>query len=76
MTEIKSGKRDLSLDIVRSLAIMLVVLCHVDKSPLPDWLEMFLKAAALFGVPLFVMLTGYLMLDHDYAGEHLGKYVK
>lgn len=35
-----------------------------------------LEAAATLGVPLFVLLTGYLMLDRDYDGPYLVKYLK
>ena len=83
MTEQKSSEtnkytnsRVVSLDIIRTVAIFLVLVCHCDSSFLPTEISNALEAVATLGVPLFVLLTGYLMLDRDYDGPYLVKYLK
>lgn len=66
------GKRDGSIDLIKSLAILFVLTIHAYtacfRSPMgsPDWYGgMFLSAAVRAGVPLFLMATGALMLRPD-----------
>ena len=90
MTALKNGdtRRVDWLDLIRSLAITAVVLCHTgeslfyddifninDVSPFPA-VRLFavsIHAAGRIGVPLFLFLTGYLLLDRKYetAGDVL-----
>lgn len=72
-----------NLDIIRSLAIFSVVVCHVTESAYPITYKVGLweysRASHLFGVmsftfgrlgvPLFFFLTGYLLLGRDYSGD-------
>ena len=76
----KTGLRDISLDIIRSFAIICVVLNHSVESffnledfdtavGINTWEQsgiLFLFTIGRLGVPLFLMLTGYLMLGRDY----------
>lgn len=64
------------MDVIRTIAILLVLVCHCDSSFLPVGISIALKTISAFGVPLFVLLTGYLMLDRDYEGPYLVKYLK
>lgn len=70
MKRMQQGKRDGSIDLIKSIAILSVLTIHAFtscfRSPMgtPDWYGgMFLSAAARAGVPLFLMATGALMLD-------------
>lgn len=74
-TEGRRTQRDYSLDLIRCVAILLVLLCHVNKGGLPRDVSTILYSVTNVGVPLFVMLTGYLMLDRDYSGAYLRKYI-
>lgn len=74
------GVRRLSLDVIRSLAILSVLDCHLSSfvfegsgHPL---MASLVYALGRIGVPLFVMLTGYLMLPRDYDGPYLSKYLR
>ncbi len=72
--------RDLSLDIIRSLAIIFVLLNHsvesyfkleeydvaIGYNTMGNSGIMFLFTIGRLGVPLFLMLTGYLLLDRDF----------
>ena len=76
----KTELRDVSLDIIRSIAIIFVVLNHSVESyfnledfdtavAINTWGQsgiMLLFTIGRMGVPLFLMLTGYLMLVRDY----------
>ncbi|MDP9858619.1 surface polysaccharide O-acyltransferase-like enzyme [Olsenella profusa DSM 13989] len=79
-SKIVRGTRRLSLDVIRSLAILSVLDCHLSGfvfegsgHPLTASL---VYSLGRIGVPLFVMLTGYLMLPRDYDGSYLSKYLK
>ena len=68
----KTGSRDPSLDLIKTIAILSVLTIHAftscfrSKMGSPDWYSgMFLSAAARAGVPLFLMVTGALMLRPD-----------
>lgn len=56
----KGNARDVSLDLIRVVAIILVV---VEHSSLDG--QLVLRTLGALGVPLFVILTGYLM---DWSG--------
>ncbi|OLU44584.1 acyltransferase [Faecalibaculum rodentium] len=82
-------ERDYRLDIIRSCAIILVVLNHTVELiyPIHEWtadgipvlVQDFSFKSQLFaltvfsvgrvGVPLFLMLTGYLLLTRDYSDD-------
>lgn len=62
-----------SIDAIRSLAMVLVIIVHTkgyffssDNSPLIFCL---LKVLGTVGVPLFVILTGYLMIHRNYETD-------
>ena len=84
-----SKKRKASLDIIRIIAISLVVLIHCvestwDMSPqglitLPIFMRIFVLTLYNIGrisVPLFLFLTGYLMLDRTYKKDEIGHFYK
>ena len=62
-----NGKRDIGLDIVRSVAILLVILQHswsgLDLDVQSGAFSYWFYRALCIGVPLFVMLSGALNLD-------------
>lgn len=63
--------RNYSIDVLRILACLAVVMAHVVSSPLDridpgsfDYnLCLFLKGVRRWGVPVFLMITGFFMLD-------------
>ena len=62
------------MDLIRVLAMFLVVIVHtkglffnMDTYP---YIFMFFKVIGTVGVPLFVILTGYLMFDRDYENNN------
>lgn len=81
--------REPALDVVRTVAIILVVLNHAVELVYEINAEGMLKAAvstrimafSLFtfgrlGVPLFLMLTGYLLLSRTYDSEGMIRFYK
>jgi surface polysaccharide O-acyltransferase-like enzyme len=69
-----------SLDAIRSLAIVAVVSIHVMQVPAlvhgqVMWMRVLVESTAKIGVPLFLMLTGYLMLGRDYSGGRLKRFL-
>ena len=71
-------ERVIFIDYARTLAILMVIMCHVIDVNCLFWLgyqemsrlrQMVIYALLTFGrcgVPLFLMITGYLLLDRDY----------
>lgn len=70
--------RDASLDLVRVVAMVLVVVCHFGPLVTPHHATVLSVATSLgfLGVPLFVMLTGYLMLGRTYDDATLARFLK
>lgn len=80
MYKSESRKRIISLDITRFLAIFLVILTHASDnsyqytvldsitaiSPKQRFFALTLHILGRSGVPLFLFLSGYLLLDRDY----------
>lgn len=75
-------KRIINLDIARTIAIILVVLCHsvefIYSMNLKNWLSISLKAKVYrtimftcgrLGVPIFLLLSGYLLLSRNYEDD-------
>lgn len=72
-------KRIVFIDDIRALAILMVIMCHVIDVNCLFWLgyqemsgarQIILYTLLIFGrcgVPLFLMITGYLLLDRDYS---------
>ena len=72
-------KRILFIDHIRALAILMVIMCHVIDVNCLFWLgyqemsgarQIIIYTLLIFGrcgVPLFLMITGYLLLDRDYS---------
>lgn len=86
---IKAMKRIAALDLVRTVAIGSVVFCHAIELFLPaDVPEMLashplayiIYIASLLlgrvGVPLFLFLTGYLLLSRDYSRGGVNKFYR
>lgn len=85
----KEEKRILWLDVARSLAILSVVWAHATTticSLSPDFMNGISLQAKTFGfislvlgrvgVPLFFMISGYLLLDRDYDGPKVVRFWK
>lgn len=72
-----NNKRIVQLDYIRVLAIVLVVGVHTDSLFLNSWRIPYLSAYALgeLGVPLFVMLTGFLLVHRDFSGSYMKRFV-
>ena len=77
------------IDVIRALAILMVVLCHATENvyslsldgmagvSFPSALFAFTAFAfGRLGVPLFLMITGYLLLDRDYDSAKILKFWK
>lgn len=60
--------RNPALDLIRSCAIIAVITLHIMPQREDLWIyRIFVESVSKVGVPLFLILTGYLMLDRDYA---------
>lgn len=75
-------KRIAYIDLLRTIAIFLVVLCHATESVYSlnlDYISsisfcskifcFFTFTAGRLGVPIFLLITGYLLLDREYNTE-------
>jgi len=85
-------KRIAYLDIARSLAIISVSFNHavnrsfnirvdtlIEFQSIPLWLtiiKVVLYALSRIGVPLFLMISGVLLLPRDYSGDKINRFVK
>lgn len=69
--------RILQLDIIRAFAIGLVVLVHVEGRLLAPFQTVHLAAYSLgeLGVPLFVILSGFLMVHREFDHAYLGRFL-
>lgn len=71
------GKRSVAVDFMRIVAIMAVVCVHALPVPLLAGqgasviISAVIGSLSKIGVPLFLIITGYLMLDRDYTGSWL-----
>lgn len=79
-------KRKKWIDLARALVILLVVLCHATESVYTlsvDYISSISMQSKIFaftsftlgklGVPLFLMISGYLLLDRDYSSDTVKK---
>lgn len=71
-----SKTREHSLDVIRAFAIVTVVCEHVSPELLSGTAGLIVNVIGTMGVPLFVMLTGYLMLDRMYDANYLRRFVR
>lgn len=78
--EVVMGKRSYSMDAIRVLATVLVIIVHTIANFFSPEIHAnvfaFFKVIGTVGVPLFVILTGYLMFDRNYEdNSYLRKYL-
>lgn len=64
-----------SLDFIRVIAISLVIIIHVSTFCFDGYILVFFKSLGTIGVPLFVLLSGYLILDRDFSGSYINKFL-
>lgn len=69
-----------SMDLIRALATMLVVIVHTKYYFFSNTIYFLIfsvwKVAGTVGVPLFVILTGYLMFQRKFTdGDYLKRYI-
>lgn len=75
-------KRSVAVDFLRIIAITAVVCVHTLPVPIlkGTGLRVLISAAvgslSKIGVPLFLIITGYLMLDRDYSGSKLKRFLR
>jgi surface polysaccharide O-acyltransferase-like enzyme len=86
--EPKEGKLSLPVDLIRTFAIILVIMLHAATEPIPIvdqmapegvtlwWTVNIYDSLARPAVPLFVMLSGALLLQPAKLGEPLGVFFK
>ena len=86
--EHQTKKASLPVDLIRAVAIFLVILLHVsiqgDRVPVPAnlspstvwWTVDFYESIARPCVPLFIMLSGYLLLQPSKVDEPIKKFFK
>ncbi len=86
--ELKSGDALPPVDLIRTIAIVLVILLHASVEPAPNvdlmssqgvqlwWTSNIYDSIARIAVPLFVMLTGALLLQPSKTEESLGAFFK
>jgi surface polysaccharide O-acyltransferase-like enzyme len=80
----KPGERLLSADIIRAVAIFIVIIIHVKSlfpyGPPNDlsswWASNVSESLGLIGVPLFVLLSGMLLLGPSKLDEPLGVFFR
>lgn len=73
-------QRIYSMDLIRVIAMILVIIVHTKGNffsvDVHSAVYAFFKVAGTIGVPFFVMLTGYLMFDRNYNdNSYLQKYL-
>lgn len=68
--------RDISLDVIRVLAVCMVIVCHVNNTMWPNVIRAYIYAIGWMGVPIFVILTGYLMLPRRFDRDYIPKFLK
>lgn len=82
---VAAASRSVAPDLVRAVAIVLVVLLHTAAAvanPGPSagagawWAGNIYDSLARPGVPLFVMLTGWLLLTTDRRDEQVGQFLR
>lgn len=62
------SKRNPTLDLIRSCAIIAVVTLHIMPQSEHVWsYRIFVESMSKVGVPLFLILSEYLMLNRDYT---------
>lgn len=69
------NKRLVALDVIRVTAILLVITIHSASFFFSGSKLLVFNALGTIGVPLFVILSGYLMLDRDFNGPYLNKFI-
>ncbi|OZG61777.1 acyltransferase [Bifidobacterium lemurum] len=69
-------QREHSLDVIRAIAIIAVICEHTSSALLTGKAQLLVNTLGTLGVPLFVMLTGYLMLDRSYDSRYLQRFLK
>lgn len=74
-----NSQRSVAIDFLRVVAIVAVVCVHSLPVPIISGGGGFFASAAIgslskIGVPLFLIITGYLMLDRDYSGPKLKRF--
>jgi peptidoglycan/LPS O-acetylase OafA/YrhL len=58
----KEANKNTNIQILRAVAILLVVVQHLHRLPLPEWLlSTYSKASYWTGVDIFLAISGYLM---------------
>jgi surface polysaccharide O-acyltransferase-like enzyme len=84
----KNGYNSLPVDLIRTVAIVLVILLHASIEPYPNvelmspqgvqiwWASNVYNSIARVCIPLFVMLTGALLLQPSKANEPIGLFFK
>lgn len=68
-------RRNIALDAIRCIAIIAVICEHTSSAFLEGNAQIFFSTLGTFGVPFFIMLTGYLMLDREYSENYLAIYI-
>ncbi|WEV41852.1 acyltransferase [Bifidobacterium sp. ESL0682] len=77
VSSLPKKQRDHALDTIRIIAILDIVICHIAAGSFPAGIvQQILVALGSLGVPLFVMLTGYLMLDRTYDATYIRRFLK
>ena len=76
------GKRLGAIDFLRTTAIVAVVSVHNLPVPILNGggarvlVSAIIGSLSKIGVPIFLIITGYLMLDRDYSGPKLRRFLK
>lgn len=71
--DVKRGERIFYLDVIRTVACFAIVMIHssaryviMDVGTVDFWIGDVLDSFSRVGVPLFVMISGALLLDNNY----------
>ncbi|WP_338069728.1 acyltransferase [Bifidobacterium vespertilionis] len=85
-----SPSRNVGIDIIRTMAVFCVIGVHALPQTVPlsmgtgresatiamRIVVQFIQMTCQLGVPLFIAITGYLMLSRDYSGQNLARFIK
>lgn len=71
MKEEATSARIASLDVIRCIAVCSIIVMHANETLVDGGGRWFAVSFGTLGVPLFVLLTGYLMVPRQYDERYL-----
>lgn len=66
-------ERDLRIDLLKLIATAMVVILHIIENTPGGYVQQCLYLLGTFGIPIFLMVNGYLMYDHNITFSYFKK---